>query len=89
MARPEKTKDHCDICREIREGCETEYLKYGEEYKRTGLFPKCAVCSNTALLDRGNGTAVVCNACPRGYRMKLWLRHEELEGRDAPELEVA
>ena len=82
MARPEKAKDHCDICREIREGCEAEVLA-----AEAGKWEKCAVCGNKGLIDRGDGTAVVCNACPRGYRMKLWLRHEEMAGRGAPEIE--
>ena len=85
---PEKAIDHCDICREIREGCEVELLRYGVEYERTGRYLKCAVCHNKGLIDRGDGTAVVCNSCARGYRMKLWLRHEALEGRPTPEIVV-
>jgi hypothetical protein len=81
LARPEKPKDHCDICREIREGCEAEVL--ADESKK---LVRCAVCSNTGLIDRGDYTAVVCSACPRGYRMKLWLRHQEMSGRDTPEI---
>lgn len=85
MARRErKMRDHCDLCREIREGCEAECAAAD-----AGTLGKCRVCGNTGLIDGGDGTAFVCDSCPRGFRMKLWLRHEELAGRDVKEFQFA
>lgn len=61
-------KHHCDVCKEIKEGCTAERL--------AGVVPDCAVCDKKGFIDRGDGSGVACNACQRGYRMKLWLSHE-------------
>ncbi len=72
MKKPEQASEcpehHCDICREIAEGCEAE--------RSAGAVPNCEVCGRKGFIDRGDGTGIACNACSRGYRMKLWLRHE-------------
>lgn len=68
MSKKEEKKFHCELCREIEEGCEAE--------RASGKVPVCAVCGTNGYIDLGNGSAVACNSCARGYRMKLWLRHE-------------
>lgn len=58
---------HCDICREIRMGCAAD--NSGET---------CSMCNRKGYLDLGDGRALVCSACQRGFRLKLWLKHQEL-----------
>lgn len=62
---------HCAVCREIEQGCQEEIA--------AGAVPNCAMCSRKGLIDAGNGTGVACNACARGYRMQLWLKHQDQE----------
>lgn len=65
----EVKEPHCAICHEIREGCEAERL--------SGVVPDCEVCHKKGFIDLGDGTGIACNACKRGYRMKLWLTHQK------------
>jgi hypothetical protein len=78
--RQEK-EHHCDICREIAEGCEKERL--------AGGVPNCDVCGRKGFIDRGDGTGIACNACARGFRMKLWLRHQAGKSGDVALISVA
>jgi hypothetical protein len=63
-------KAHCEICREIRDGCAAD--KHNPE--------NCAMCNRKGYLHLGDGFALVCSACQRGFRLKLWLKHQELAG---------
>ena len=76
-----KSRCPCSICREIDEGRKEELLQ-----KKAGTLVICAVCRNKGLIDLGDGTAVTCSACPRGYRMKLWIKHE---GRENGAIKIA
>lgn len=78
-----KSQCSCAICREIDEGRKEELVQH-----KAGTYSICTVCGNKGLIDRGDGTAVICNACPRGFRMKLWRKHEDLAGRKCPEVVV-
>ena len=76
----EEMGDHCEICRQIREGCE-EDARNPE---------KCDVCSRKGyFINPATGKPVACNACQRGFRLKLWIRHEQREGHVVPEMEIA
>jgi hypothetical protein len=85
MIEDEPETHHCDICREIYQGRKAEVDAFV-----AGTLVVCKLCRNKGLIRSEDGLrAVVCNACPRGYRMKLWLKHQELAGRGWPkEIEV-
>lgn len=80
MSKSDQEKDHCDVCRQIREGCNADVI----------TPEKCAVCSRKGyFVDPRTGALVICENCSRGFRMKLWLRHERLEGRTVPKFKLA
>jgi hypothetical protein len=66
---PEKI--HCDICLQIREGC----IADAKDMENT---PKCPICGRMGYINLTSGTALVCSSCPRGFRLKVWLKHENL-----------
>jgi len=46
----EREKHHCDICLEIREGCEDDFK----------CPVKCSVCDRVGYFNLPSGVAVVC-----------------------------
>ena len=56
----------CDICKAIREGCAQE----------ESSPQNCLVCNNRGLIVTGD-TALICQACGKGERMKIWVMHEK------------
>ena len=78
--KEQEKEPHCEICREIEEGC-----------KEDARNPeKCDVCFRKGyFINPATGRAVVCNACKRGFRLKLWIKHERDYGHPIPEIEIA
>ena len=78
-------KDHCDICRQLREACEAEVREEEldpEQWKAS----KCAICLRKGYyVHPVSGLPVICANCPRGFRMKLWLEHERTDKHYVPE----
>ena len=84
MPKADRPIYHCDLCRQIAESCAAEVEAFA-----AGKLERCKVCGNTGLVVLADeGRAIVCDACPRGIRMKLWLRHERHNLEDFPEIEA-
>jgi hypothetical protein len=71
---------HCEACRQIDEGCELD--------KRNPQ--DCKLCANNGYIGNvASGPVSPCPACPRGFRLKLWIAHEKREGHWIPEERAA